>query len=267
MKIDYNFFKQHDLVPIEQVADLLDIKINRGKALCPCHDDHSPSMVITKQGKYENKFKCFVCNETGGPVELVMAKMYGIPPSKYHQNREKYRKEYIKSVLFINEHFPGGVSEISKNSSLPPTVPMKILKEIGFAVSPFANIYVHDYSDEELDHIKKTAKDPAKTIQFRLDLYEATEMVYGKLNDYIYQTYEKGESKLKKLLKEEYPTLELPLEVRKEISYLDAKKAEPLIELKNKLRSWLDKNKNKYEESIKEDNLTFEPKELEEPEI
>lgn len=50
----------------ESVAQRLGIMIKHHKALCPFHDDHTPSMTFKK-----NKFKCWSCGESGDSISLV----------------------------------------------------------------------------------------------------------------------------------------------------------------------------------------------------
>jgi len=58
-------------LPIEGVAERLGLQVKRHKALCPFHNDHSPSLTFKK-----NKFKCWSCGESGDSISLVM-KMLG----------------------------------------------------------------------------------------------------------------------------------------------------------------------------------------------
>ncbi len=50
----------------EGVAQRLGFKIEHHKALCPFHDDHTPSLTFKK-----NKFKCWSCGESGDSISLV----------------------------------------------------------------------------------------------------------------------------------------------------------------------------------------------------
>ena len=50
----------------EGVAQRLGITIKQHKALCPFHDDHTPSMTFKK-----NKYKCWSCGESGDTISLV----------------------------------------------------------------------------------------------------------------------------------------------------------------------------------------------------
>ena len=60
--------KLRDL-PIEGVAERLGLQIVRHKCLCPFHDDHHASLSFKVS---KNTYRCFVCGESGGPIDLVM---------------------------------------------------------------------------------------------------------------------------------------------------------------------------------------------------
>ena len=60
--------KLRDL-PIEAVAERLGLQVSRHKALCPFHDDHHASLSFSVR---RNSYRCFVCGESGGPIDLVM---------------------------------------------------------------------------------------------------------------------------------------------------------------------------------------------------
>jgi hypothetical protein len=47
------------------ISELVDIR--GGKALCPFHDDHHPSMGIKN-----NRYRCFACGEAGDTISLLM---------------------------------------------------------------------------------------------------------------------------------------------------------------------------------------------------
>ena len=64
----YELQKLRDL-PIEGVAERLGLRVSRHKALCPFHNDHTPSMSFKVN---KNTFRCFVCGASGGPIDLVM---------------------------------------------------------------------------------------------------------------------------------------------------------------------------------------------------
>ena len=57
----YELQKLRDL-PIEGVAVRLGLRVSRHKALCPFHNDHTPSMSFKVN---KNTFRCFVCGASG----------------------------------------------------------------------------------------------------------------------------------------------------------------------------------------------------------
>jgi len=59
--------KLRDL-PIEGVAERLGLQVSRHKCLCPFHDDHHASLSFKVS---KNMFRCFVCGESGGTIDLV----------------------------------------------------------------------------------------------------------------------------------------------------------------------------------------------------
>ena len=50
----------------EGVAQRLGLNLAHHKALCPFHNDHTPSLTFKK-----NKFKCWSCGESGDSISLV----------------------------------------------------------------------------------------------------------------------------------------------------------------------------------------------------
>ncbi|MBO7580264.1 MAG: hypothetical protein J6T38_01915 [Bacteroidaceae bacterium] len=59
--------KLRDL-PIEGVAERLGLEVKMHMALCPFHDDHHASLSFKVS---RNTFRCFVCGESGGTIDLV----------------------------------------------------------------------------------------------------------------------------------------------------------------------------------------------------
>ena len=59
--------KLRDL-PIEGVAERLGLQVKMHKCLCPFHNDHHASMSFKVN---KNTYRCFVCGESGGPIDLV----------------------------------------------------------------------------------------------------------------------------------------------------------------------------------------------------
>lgn len=58
-------------VPIERIAQLLGLEVNRHRAICPFHPDTHPSLMFKPQ---KNIYRCFVCGKGGHGVGLVMEK-------------------------------------------------------------------------------------------------------------------------------------------------------------------------------------------------
>ena len=56
-------------INVEAVAEALGVEVRKHQALCFIHPDHTPSLHF-HPGK--NIWKCFVCNEGGTPISLVM---------------------------------------------------------------------------------------------------------------------------------------------------------------------------------------------------
>lgn len=59
-------------LPIEGVAERLGIKVMRHKALCPFHDDTTPSLTFYRA---KNMYRCFVCDAHGSTIDLVVNKL------------------------------------------------------------------------------------------------------------------------------------------------------------------------------------------------
>ena len=64
----YELQKLRDL-PIEGVAERLGLQVKKHLALCPFHDDHHASLSFSVS---RNTFRCFVCGESGGTIDLVI---------------------------------------------------------------------------------------------------------------------------------------------------------------------------------------------------
>jgi P4 family phage/plasmid primase-like protien len=111
--IDFQQIRQS--TDIEEVAKWLGLEVRSGKARCPFHQDHTPSLSF-KDGRY----KCFGCDASGDAVDLV-AKVrcvntqeavqqiieafhldIGAPtPSKPSEFKEPHLQEYIDKTIEI----------------------------------------------------------------------------------------------------------------------------------------------------------------------
>lgn len=56
-------------LPIEQVADALGLTVRKHWSLCPFHEDSKPSLYFRVS---KNKYRCYVCDHFGGPIDLAM---------------------------------------------------------------------------------------------------------------------------------------------------------------------------------------------------
>ena len=65
---NFELQKLRDL-PIEGVAERLGLQVTRHKCLCPFHEDSHPSLSFCVR---RNTYRCFVCGEHGGTIDLVM---------------------------------------------------------------------------------------------------------------------------------------------------------------------------------------------------
>lgn len=62
-----DFQKLHD-IPIEDVTEALNMNVRKHKCLCPWHDDSIASLTFHRA---KNRFRCFVCDESGDSIKLV----------------------------------------------------------------------------------------------------------------------------------------------------------------------------------------------------
>lgn len=56
-------------LPIEQVAEEVGLTVSHHKSLCPFHKDSRPSLTFNRA---KNRYKCYVCEAFGGPIDLTM---------------------------------------------------------------------------------------------------------------------------------------------------------------------------------------------------
>lgn len=70
-----SIFQTAKQIASDDAARRLGLKENRGRWLCPFHDDHTPSMACYKEN---GRFYCFACHAKGDAVDL-WAKVRGVP--------------------------------------------------------------------------------------------------------------------------------------------------------------------------------------------
>ena len=163
-QIDWDFFRS---IPIADVADAVGIHVDRhGKALCPCHNDHKPSMIVDYKGK--NNWHCFSCNEGGSTIDLVLATVCNINPSEARKDKSAHAADIINAVHYLDNIFPGGIMRIdleankkNKNEPTPPKIPRSILHRIGlknnilFEQGSF-QLMKRKLLESEIDDLKQT---------------------------------------------------------------------------------------------------------------
>ena len=64
----FDIMKLNEL-SIESVANALGLTVSHHKSLCPFHQDSHPSLTFSVR---KNRYRCYVCGVSGGPIDLVM---------------------------------------------------------------------------------------------------------------------------------------------------------------------------------------------------
>ena len=113
--------KLRDL-PIEGVAERLGLQVRMHKALCPFHDDHHASLSFKVS---KNTYRCFVCGESGGPIDLVM---------KY------LRKDFRDACRWLVDEHNVIISDKKYTGSVPPCT---------FDASRYASFFEHPWLNDE----------------------------------------------------------------------------------------------------------------------
>ena len=121
----YELQKLRDL-PIEGVAERLGLRVVRHKCLCPFHDDHHASMSFSVR---RNTFRCFVCGESGGAIDLVM---------KY------LRKNFLDATKWLADEN----NIILQTSSLRPQ-PSDLSHQTSFDASRYERFFERPWLNEE----------------------------------------------------------------------------------------------------------------------
>ena len=96
-------------LPIEQVADALGLTVRKHWSLCPFHHDSKPSLYYRVN---KNKYRCYVCDHFGGPIDLAMeilslnfhdavcwlAQTFGIIIDEHYQEFRGVQRREVKPV-------------------------------------------------------------------------------------------------------------------------------------------------------------------------
>ena len=177
------FIKDSDINQIRQNANIVDIisdylpLTKKGKnyvTICPFHDDHTPSMVVSEEKQI---FNCFTCR-TGGNVFAFLMKYenvsyaeaismvakkigYHLNITNYTDNSSKYKKEY-DIYKFATQYYANNLftqkGKKAKDYLANRGIDEAIIKEfnIGLSLSnknDLYNILSKKYSVDELESI------------------------------------------------------------------------------------------------------------------
>ena len=121
--------KLRDL-PIEGVAERLGFQVTRHKCLCPFHNDHHASMSFKVS---KNTYRCFVCGESGGPIDLVM---------KY------LRKDFLDACRWLADENNIILTEYKPEEDRPPK-PFDASRYERFFERPWLNDEARNFLFEE----------------------------------------------------------------------------------------------------------------------
>lgn len=83
-----------------EVAPRYGLKVNAsGMALCPFHDEHSPSLKLSRG------FHCFGCGAQGDVITFV-SRLFGIPPGGRHKSCPQIL-EFLRATTPEAHQLPG----------------------------------------------------------------------------------------------------------------------------------------------------------------
>ena len=105
-------------LPIEGVAERLGLQVTRHKCLCPFHEDHHPSMSFSIR---RNTYRCFVCGEHGGTIDLVMKQQrLGFKEAVEWLGRAEAVSSFKFQVSSNNPVIGSAASLVEETSNLKP---------------------------------------------------------------------------------------------------------------------------------------------------
>ena len=171
---------------VNVISDYIPLKL-KGKnyfGVCPFHDDHSPSMSVSKE---KQLFKCFVCNKGGNVFSFVqdyenisflesvkkVADKVGIPLSidNIKKSNEKFKLEY-EIMEYATKIFQNNLNSkeglLAKDYLIKRNITDDIIKEfrIGLSLSDATYLYnvliKKGYDINKLDDLGLISKDGIK---------------------------------------------------------------------------------------------------------
>lgn len=158
---------------VNVISDYIPLKM-KGKnyfGVCPFHDDHSPSMSVSKERQL---FKCFVCNKGGNVFTFVkdyenisyidavkrVADKVGIPLSidKYKNNDNKFKLEY-EIMDFATKIFQNNLSSKeginAKEYLIKRNITDEIIKDFKIGLSLNDKTYLYNVLTKKGYNINK----------------------------------------------------------------------------------------------------------------
>lgn len=129
----FDIQKLQDL-PIEQVAEALNISVSHHKSICPFHDDSRPSLTFNVR---KNRYRCFVCNASGGTIDLV-ANSQGW---KFYESCMWLAKEFNVTLSMELGYFEQRAirQQPRKIKTIPPPPPIDVHHLEGLVKDPYLN--------------------------------------------------------------------------------------------------------------------------------
>ena len=123
-------------LPIEQVADALGLTVKRHWSLCPFHQDNKPSLYYRVN---KNKYRCYVCDHYGGPIDLCMHVM---------------NLNFHDAVCWLAQAFGIVIAEEYRPFNVKPREVKPVLKEVAVVFDPsrFASMVAQPVLTQEARH-------------------------------------------------------------------------------------------------------------------
>ena len=129
----FDIQKLQDL-PIEQVAEALQISESRHKAICPFHDDTRPSLTFNLR---RNRFRCFVCETNGSSIDLVMKSQGWTFCDSCRWLARRFGVVLSKELGYFEERAPKQQLRKAKKQLPPPPIDVHYLE--GLMANPELN--------------------------------------------------------------------------------------------------------------------------------
>jgi len=175
-KFDIDWSAIRDEIDLQTVIKDHGGIIQRGKFLCPAHNDKNPSAYLLPKRK-KQRWVCYSCGEGGSCIDYIVFSM-GLTKDE--------------AALYLGQTYGVGLSEWVKDQpSIASMLSKTILKELGLTRNPFfsvkerVNIPPESMGTEwELSSIPENGYDKDMG-PMKLDESEAMELLRGKCMEYL----------------------------------------------------------------------------------